>query len=77
MRVMTKRLRLESRSFRYKVALYLSYLFDEKIEKKLRISSIISDYPASKVKLTSRFSLYLQLEVTVTGPCNKYMATNV
>jgi len=33
MRVLTKRLRLESRDFRYKVALYLSYLhikFDDK-----------------------------------------------
>jgi len=33
MRVLKKRLRLESRSFRYKVALYLSYLhikFDDK-----------------------------------------------
>ena len=44
----TKRLRLESRSFRYKVALYLSYLhinnkFDDEIEiKSLRIISIIS-----------------------------------
>jgi len=36
MRVLTKRLRLESRGFRYKVALYLSYLhikFDDKTKK--------------------------------------------
>jgi len=36
MRVLTKRLRLESRGFRYKVALYLSYLhikFDDKIKE--------------------------------------------
>jgi len=35
MRVLTKRLRLESRSFHYKVALYLSYLhikFDDEIK---------------------------------------------
>jgi len=36
MRVVTKRLRLESRDFRYKVALYLSYLnikFDDEIRR--------------------------------------------
>ena len=47
MRVVTKWLRLESRGFRYKVALYLSYLhvkFDDEIEREsLRISNIISD----------------------------------
>ena len=35
MRVLTKRLRLESRGFRYKIAQYLSYLhikFDDKIK---------------------------------------------
>jgi len=35
MHVVTKRLRLESRGFRYKVALYLSYLhvrFDDEIK---------------------------------------------
>jgi len=46
MRIVTKRLRLESRVFRYKVALYLSYLhikFIDKIKMEpLRISSIIS-----------------------------------
>jgi len=57
MRVLTKRLRLESRGFRYKVALYLSYLhlkFDDKIERN-----------PFEFKLTSRFgficSLILQL----------------
>jgi len=38
MRIVTKRLRLESRGFRCKVALYLSYLrikFDNEINKKL------------------------------------------
>jgi len=37
MRIVTKWLRLESRGFRYKVALYLSYLlikFDDEIKKK-------------------------------------------
>jgi len=47
MRVVTKRLRLESRGFRYTVALYLSYLhikFDDEIEREsLQISSIIFD----------------------------------
>jgi len=47
MRIVTKRLRLESRGFRYKVALYLSYLhikFDDEIKwESLRISSIIYD----------------------------------
>jgi len=47
MRVVTERLRLESRGFRYKVALYLSYMqikFDDEIKRKhFRISSIISD----------------------------------
>ena len=36
MRVLTKRPRLESRGFRYKVALYLSYLhirFDDEIKR--------------------------------------------
>ena len=57
MRIMTKRLRLESRNFHYKVTLYLSCLhveFDDEIKSESRqILSIISDYPASKVKLTS------------------------
>jgi len=47
MRVVAKRLRLESRGFRYKVALYLSYLhikFDDKTK----------GIPF-EVKLTSRF----------------------
>jgi len=38
MRVLTKRLRLESQGFRYKVALYLSYLhvkFDDKTKGNL------------------------------------------
>jgi len=56
MRVVTKRLRLESHGFRYKVALYIGYLhmkFDDEIEGEFRqISSIISDQPASEVKLT-------------------------
>jgi len=37
MRIATKRLRLESLGFRYKVALYLSYLrvkFDDKIKEQ-------------------------------------------
>jgi len=54
MRVVTKRLRLESRGFCYKVALYLSYMhinFDDEIERKSsQISSVISDYLPSKVK---------------------------
>ena len=36
MRIVTKRLRLESRGFRYKVALYLSYLhikFDDELKE--------------------------------------------
>jgi len=57
MHIVTKWLRLESHVVRYKVALYVSYLrmkFDDEIKvESLRISSIISDYPASKVKLTS------------------------
>jgi len=47
MLVVTKRLRLESRGFRCKVAIYLSYLhikFEDETEREsLRISSIISD----------------------------------
>jgi len=50
MHIVTKWLRLESRGFRYKVPLYLSFLsylhikFDDEIETKFfRISSIISD----------------------------------
>ena len=68
MRVVTNRLRLESRGF------HLSYLNikldDEIIRQSLRISSIISDYPASKVKLTSRscyiYSQSLLLDTSVT-----------
>jgi len=45
--VLAKWLRLESRSFRYKITLYLSYVhikFDDEIRREsLRISSIISD----------------------------------
>ena len=48
MRVVTKWLKIESRDFRYKVALYLSYLrikfYDEIRRESLRISSIISYY---------------------------------
>jgi len=39
MRIVTKQLRLESRGFRYKVALYLNYLqikFDENIKRESR-----------------------------------------
>ena len=47
MRILAKWLRLELRRFRYKVALYLSYLhieFDDEIPgESLRIASIISD----------------------------------
>jgi len=61
MRAVTKWLRLESRGYRYKVAVYLSYVhckFDDKIGREsLRILSINVDYLASKVKLTSRFTL--------------------
>jgi len=46
MRVVTKRLRLKSRGFPYKVALYLSYLhikFDDEIKREsIQILSIIS-----------------------------------
>ena len=47
MRIVTKRLRLESCCFRYKVTLYLSYLhikFDDEIRREsLRILSLICD----------------------------------
>jgi len=47
MRIVTKRLRLDSRSFRYNVAMYISYVhikFDDEIMKEsLQVSSIISD----------------------------------
>jgi len=82
MRVVTKRLKLESRGFRYKVALYhtsatvyhIKFEYKIKGNESLRISSIISDYPASKVKLTSMLrciyrlvkSLLLDTSVTVT-----------
>ena len=60
--------------FHYKVALYFSYLhmkIDDEIKREsLRISSIISDYPASKVILTSRLddihSQSLLLDTSVT-----------
>jgi len=59
MRIATKRPRLVSRGFCYKVALYLSYQhikFDDEIRREsLRILSIIFHQPASEVKLTSRF----------------------
>jgi len=46
MRIVTKRLRLKSRGFRYKVALYLSYMhikFDDEIKREsIRILSVIS-----------------------------------
>ena len=65
MLIVTKQLKLESRSFRFKVALYLSYLnikFDDEIETESH-RSIISNYPASyKVKLTSRLGfIYSQM----------------
>ena len=80
--VVTKRLRLESRSFRYKVARYLSYLqikFDDEIERKsLRILSIISELPLSKVKLTSKLR-FMPSDVAVTETCNTnvWQRTNV
>jgi len=61
MRVSTKRLRLESRGFRYNVALYLSYLhikFDDKTKgnpSNFKASNILFDSSAFKVKLTSNF----------------------
>ena len=74
-RIVTKQLRLESSWFRYKIALYLSYLqvrFDDEIKREsLRISSINAHYPAPKVKLTSRFGwLHLHSEFTVRYVCN-------
>jgi len=54
----TKRLKVESRGFRCKVALYISYLHikfeDETQWQSVRISSIILDKLAPKVKLASR-----------------------
>ena len=61
MRVLTKRLMIESRCFRYIVALYLSYLyvkFDDEIKgNPFEFQAIFADSPASKVKLTSMFGL--------------------
>ena len=57
-----RRLRLESGGFRYKVALYLSYLhikFDDEIKGnpfEFQLSSIRPDSPVSKVKRASRFA---------------------
>ena len=70
MRIVTKQLRLESRGFRYKVALYLSYLhikFDDEIRREfLRIFQaqfLISLRP----KLSDIYvRLYLQLLRLVT-----------
>ena len=54
----TKRLRLESRGFRYEIALYLSYLhikFHSEIEGNLFEFQVLRpDSPMSKVKLASR-----------------------
>ena len=61
MRVVTERLRLVSRSFRYKVALYLSYLhikFDYEIKGtpfECQAYIPISPHPNSKVTLAYRF----------------------
>ena len=73
MRAVTKQLRLASRGFCYKVALYLSYLhikFDDEIRREsLWILRIISDYRVSKVKLTSmlqcNYSQSLLLDTSV------------
>ena len=47
MRIVTKRMRVESRGFSYKVALYLRYVyikFEDEIKKEsLRFSTIIFD----------------------------------
>ena len=47
MRIVTKRLRLESRGFRYKIALYFTYLHisvdDEINRESVLIASIVSD----------------------------------
>jgi len=82
MRVLTKRLTLESRGFRYKVALYLRHLhvkFDDEIRECLRISSIRPDSPVSNFKLASRFGLILQPDFAVTEICNTnlWQGTNV
>ena len=69
MRVVTKRLRLESRGFRYKVALYLSYL-------QIKLNYEIKEIP-SNLKSNFRLScvrgstdvyvwLYLQPDFAVT-----------
>jgi len=59
MHVLTKRLRLESRGFRYKVALYLSYLrmkFDNKAKgNPFEFQANFSIRLRTKVKLASSF----------------------
>jgi len=58
MRVLTKRLRLESRGFRYNVALYLGHQqikFNDKTKGNSFEFQVISYSFASKVKVTSRF----------------------
>jgi len=73
MRVLTKRLRLESRGFRYKVALYLSYLrmkFDDKTKEN---SFKFQAYFPIRVrpKLDWRLGLaLLQPDFAVTKTCN-------
>jgi len=70
MRVVTKSLKLESCDFRCKIALYFSYLhikFDDETEREsLGISSIISNYHASKVKLMSHCPCYAVSTVRVS-----------
>jgi len=57
---MNKQLKLESRGFRYKAALYLRYLqinLDDEIRREfVQISSIISQWPASKDELAPRLA---------------------
>jgi len=71
MRVLTKRLRLESRGSRYKVALYLSYLrmkFDDKT--KVNPFEFQAYFPIRlRPKLNWRLGL-LQPDFAVTETCN-------
>ena len=84
MHVLPKRLRLESRGFCYKVALYLSYLhikLDDEIKGnpfEFQAYRLHSDSPMSKVKLASRFGFICSpiSQLLTLVSCNKSMATN-
>jgi len=82
MHVLTKRLRLESLGFCYKVALYLSSLhikFDDEINRNpFEFQAYVPICLCPELNWRLGFFLYLQPDVAVTETCNSFvLITNI